>query len=128
VLGSWLQNQASAGGGSIPRIQKRSAADEDRDEGDTQGELGQASSAHDSSFCVPSPAPSQPWAGMGGFGVDHPVYSTNEGKSQEGDTKITYRSALGFLSTKPATHKKLKCPGAGVRNRDVASFPCFQLK
>jgi hypothetical protein len=74
VLGSWLENQASAGGGNIPRIPKRSAADEDRDESDTQRELGQASSAHDSSFRAPSPAPSQLWAGMGGFRVYHPVY------------------------------------------------------
>jgi hypothetical protein len=98
VLGSWLENQASAGGGDIPRIQKRSAADENRDEGDTQGELGQASSAHDSSFCAPSPAPSQLWAGMGGFIVYHPVYTTNEDKSQEDRTKITYGSAVGFIA------------------------------
>jgi hypothetical protein len=92
VLGSWLarRNQASAGGGgNIPRIQKRSAADEDRDESDTQRELGQASSAHDSSFCAPSPALPGLWAGMGGFIVYHPVYSTTADKSQEDRTKIS---------------------------------------
>ena len=77
----------SGGGGNIPRIPKRSAADEDRDEGDTQGELGQASSAHDSSFRAPSPAIPELWAGMGSFIVYHPLYTTNGDKSQEGERK-----------------------------------------
>ena len=97
MLGSWLENQASARGGNIPRIPKRSAADEDRDESETQGELGQASSAHDSSFCAPPPAPSQLWAGMGGFIVYHPLYTTNGDKSQEGERNSRMDRQLGFL-------------------------------
>jgi hypothetical protein len=62
-------------------------------------------------FAPLPPAIPELWAGMGGFIVYHPVYTTNEDKSQEGDTKITYSSALGFPERQ--LEKALESQGRG---------------
>jgi len=79
-----------SGGGEILRLPQRSAADEDRDDTNHEGELGERSCAHGSSFGAPSPALSRFWAGVSVFGCYHPLYTTNGEKSQEGETNIEY--------------------------------------
>jgi hypothetical protein len=79
------------------------SSSEDLDQTDNEGELSQASSAHNSFFCSPSPARSKLWAGMGSFRVYHLVYSANADKSQEGHTEIMYRSLLGFPAPSPSS-------------------------
>ncbi len=64
MAGRSKQNQTLAGGGNIlRRLEERGTADENRDEAEGEGELGQA---HDSSFWRAIPcAPGRGWAALG---------------------------------------------------------------
>ncbi|MEM2592012.1 MAG: hypothetical protein QXI60_05440, partial [Thermofilaceae archaeon] len=79
------------------RLKEWSTTDKSRNKTDDDGKLGQAGNVHNLLLLRSSPAPSTLWAGVSGFGVYHPLYTTNGEKSQEDSAEIACGSRFGFL-------------------------------
>ncbi len=94
MAGRSFQHQASAGGGNIlRRPEERRTADENRDEAEGEGELGQA---HDSSFWRTIPrAPGRGWAALGCIALYIPQMGR---KVKRGERKSAADQELGLQS------------------------------